>query len=246
MFPRSGYWVTMRPTQRPRNDPRQYDDLAGEWWKPRGAFAALHWLAAARADLVPPAARAGAVLVDVACGGGLLAPHVAAKGYRHVGVDIGVLAATVARDHGVAAVRGDVHHLPITSGAADVVVAGEIFEHVHDLAAVVGEVARILRPGGTLVCDTLADTRICRFLMVTLGERLPVVPAGIHDPALFVAPDRLQRLLRRNGVELAVRGLRPSVPHALSWLLGRRSDVTMRPTRFTGVVYQGIGVRAEP
>ena len=72
----------------PRNDPRQYDDLAGEWWRPGGGFELLHWLAAARAPLIPPAARPGAVLLDAGCGGGLLAPHLAGKGYRHVGVDL--------------------------------------------------------------------------------------------------------------------------------------------------------------
>ena len=63
----------------PRNDPRQYDELAGEWWRPGGAFAMLHWLAAARAALVPPATGAGAVLVDLGCGAGLLAPHLAGR-----------------------------------------------------------------------------------------------------------------------------------------------------------------------
>ena len=53
---------------RVRNDPAQYDDLAGQWWDPRGTFAMLHWLARARAALVPPAARPGAVLVDMGSG----------------------------------------------------------------------------------------------------------------------------------------------------------------------------------
>jgi 2-polyprenyl-6-hydroxyphenyl methylase/3-demethylubiquinone-9 3-methyltransferase len=72
-----------------RNDPAQYDGLADDWWRPSGGFAMLHWLAASRAEHLPPAARPGAVLVDLACGGGLMAPHVASLGYRHVGVDIG-------------------------------------------------------------------------------------------------------------------------------------------------------------
>lgn len=73
------------PRVLPRNDPRQYDDLAGEWWRPDGAFAMLHWLAEARAALVPPATRLDALLVDLGCGAGLLAPHLVGKGYRHVG-----------------------------------------------------------------------------------------------------------------------------------------------------------------
>jgi 2-polyprenyl-6-hydroxyphenyl methylase/3-demethylubiquinone-9 3-methyltransferase len=92
--------TSTRPPVRPRNDVRQYDDLVGEWWRPAGRFAMLHWIAAARARLIPPARRPGAVLVDLGCGGGLLAPHVAALGYRHVGVDLVASALKQARDRG--------------------------------------------------------------------------------------------------------------------------------------------------
>jgi 2-polyprenyl-6-hydroxyphenyl methylase / 3-demethylubiquinone-9 3-methyltransferase len=204
----------------------------------------LHWLADSRASVIPDAAAPGAVLLDVACGGGLLAPRVAGKGYRHVGIDISPRTLAQARRHGVTALRGDVSRLPIASGSVDVVVAGEIFEHVTDLPAVVGEVARVLRPGGLLVCDTLAATRRCAFWMVTVGERLPVVPRGVHDPSLFVDPDRLRRLCSDAGVELTVWGLRPAIGEVIAWLAHRRAAVTMRRARSLGMVYQGVGVRA--
>ncbi|MCA1822739.1 MAG: methyltransferase domain-containing protein [Mycobacteriales bacterium] len=237
--------VPARAGRRPRNDPAQYDDLAAEWWKPRGAFAALHWLAAARGALIPlpdPQAAGEPMLLDVACGGGLLAPHV--RGYRHVGVDIGEQATRVARDHGVAVARCDVAALPVRDASVDVVVAGEIFEHVADLDRVVGEIARVLRPGGTLVCDTLAATRLARFLLVTLAERIPgVAPRGIHDAALFVDPRRLTSVCARHHIRLRVRGLRPVVRDALLWRIGRRADVRMRPMRYVGVLYQGVGTK---
>jgi 2-polyprenyl-6-hydroxyphenyl methylase/3-demethylubiquinone-9 3-methyltransferase len=228
---------------RPRNDPRQYDDLAAEWWRPRGAFAPLHWVAAARGALVPKARRPGAVLLDACCGGGLLAPHVAGLGYRHVGVDVGEQAVAIAREHGVETVRGDVTRLPLRDEVADVVVAGECFEHVPDLEGFVAEIARVLRPGGLLVADTLADTRACKAVMVDVAERLPFVPAGIHDPALFVAPQRLQDLAAKNGIDLRVRGLRPSLLDALAWQAHLKGDVRMLPTRWTGVLYQAFGVK---
>jgi 2-polyprenyl-6-hydroxyphenyl methylase/3-demethylubiquinone-9 3-methyltransferase len=226
----------------PRNDPRQYDDLADEWWPPRGAFAPLQWLAVARARLVPPATGDSPLLLDLACGGGLLAPHL--RGYRHVGLDVGEQAVRVAREHGVTVLRGDVTRLPFRNDCADVVVAGEILEHVKDVEGVVAEAARVLRPGGTLVCDTLANTWVCRLLMVTLAERLKTVPAGIHDPALFVDPRRLQAAGRANGIDLTVTGLRPRFTDALAWLLHLRATVRMVPTRWTGVVYQAVGVKA--
>ncbi len=95
-----------------------------------------------------------------------------------------------------------------------------------------------------MVVDTLADTRTCRFLMVTVAERVGVVPAGIHDPALFVSPARLVELFAAHGIELRLRGLRPSLTQGLAWLAGRRRDVAMCRTRFTGVVYQGIAIGA--
>src|SRR4051794_41970309 len=83
-----------------RNDPAQYDALADEWWRPAGGFAALHWLAASRAEHIPPAASPDAVLVDLACGGGLMAPHVARLGYRPVGGDPGLPGPLLAREPG--------------------------------------------------------------------------------------------------------------------------------------------------
>ena len=116
------------------------------------------------------------MLVDLACGGGLMAPHVARLGYRHVGVDIGTPGLRLARDHGMLVARGSVLHVPLADGCADVVVAGEILEHVEDDVAVLGECARLLRPGGLLVIDGLAAGRLSVWINVHLLERLPGGP----------------------------------------------------------------------
>ena len=227
-----------------RNDPAQYDAMADQWWETSGGFAALHWLAASRAEHLPPAPGPGAVLVDLACGGGLMAPHAARLGYRHVGVDIGAPGLRVAREHGVLAVRGSVLAVPLADGCADVVVAGEILEHVEDDVGVLAECARLLRPGGTLVVDALAATRIGRFLMVTVAERLPGgPPPGLHDPALFVDRARLLAAADELGLDLRLVGLRPSFRQALAWRLGRRDSVRMKPVRSTAVVFAGYGRR---
>ncbi len=235
----------MRTPIRPRNDVRQYDDLAAEWWRPGGQFAMLSWIAEARARLIPPASRPGAVLADLGCGGGLLAPHLAGKGYRHVGVDLTASALAQARDHGVVAVRADVTRLPLADGCADVVSAGELLEHVPDLSATVAEVCRILRPGGLLVLDTLADTALCRFVAVTVAERVPGgAPPGIHDPDLFVDPKKLTAECARHGVTLRTRGFRPQILGLLRWLVTRQGSVPMVPTWTTSILYQAIGTTA--
>jgi 2-polyprenyl-6-hydroxyphenyl methylase/3-demethylubiquinone-9 3-methyltransferase len=227
-----------------RNDPRQYDDLAAEWWRPDGPFALLHWLAAARAALIPPAAAPGRVLLDAGCGGGLLAPHVHAKGYRHLGVDLGRPGLRQASPRGLIPVNGDVTALPLAGGSADVVVAGEILEHVTDLPATVAELCRVLRPGGLVVIDTVNDTALSRLITVTLGERFGVVPSGLHDPELFVPPRRLVAEFARHGVTLTVRGVRPSVIDLFRWLVLRQAVAgRILPTFSTAVLYQGTGVK---
>jgi 2-polyprenyl-6-hydroxyphenyl methylase/3-demethylubiquinone-9 3-methyltransferase len=230
---------------RPRNDPGQYDDLADEWWRPDGVFAMLHWIAEARAALIPPAARPGAVLVDLGCGAGLLAPHAARLGYRHVGVDVGRTALALAREHGVLPVRADATRVPLADGVADVVSAGEILEHVPDLRAAVAEACRVLRPGGTLVIDTIAATRRARLVAVWIAERVPGgAPKGIHDPALFVDRAVLRAECARHGVQLSLRGMRPSIPGMVRWLARRSPDARMVPTRSTAVLFQAFGVKA--
>jgi 2-polyprenyl-6-hydroxyphenyl methylase / 3-demethylubiquinone-9 3-methyltransferase len=225
-----------------RNDPAQYEGLADQWWEPTGGFAMLHWLAASRAERVPPANRPGALLVDLACGGGLMAPHAARLGYRHVGVDLGLSGLQVAREHGVLPVRGSVLAVPLAAGCADVVVAGEVLEHVEDDVRVIAECARLLRPGGTLVVDAIARTRLATLLAVRVAERLPGgPPPGIHDPALFVDRRRLVASAQEAGIPLRLVGLRPSVRDLVSWRRGRRPGVRMREIRLTTVLFAGSG-----
>lgn len=235
-----------RAPVRARNAPEQYDDLADVWWDRRGRLAMLHWLAVERAKLVPPPVRDGAVLVDVACGGGLLAPHVP-SGYRHIGVDLSPTAALVASQHGVRAVRADVTTLPFADACADVVVAGEVLEHVPDFPRLIAEVCRILAPGGVLVLDTIAATRVARIVAVTIGERVPGgPPRRLHDPRLFIDRDELMHLCGAHGVSLTLHGLRPSLSAYLAWLVGLRPTARVVRTRSTAILFAGVGVKQRP
>lgn len=235
-----------KTTRRVRNDPALYDELADAWWDPSGPFAMLQWIAAARGALVPPAARRGAVLVDLACGGGLLAPHVAGKGYRHLGCDLSMLSLRQAEAHGLTAVRADVRQLPFPDRCADVVCAGEILEHVAELETLVAETTRILRPGGVVVVDTIAATALARLLVVTIAERIPgAAPPGIHDPRLFVDRHQLTAAFAAGGVELRLRGLRPAIGRLATWKLGWRARPPLVSSQLTTVLFQGFGRKNE-
>lgn len=232
------------PPVRPRNALEQYDDLAGEWWDPAGPFAALHWLAAERGALIPAPSREGARLVDLGCGAGLLAPFVPA-GYEHHGVDLNRTALLQAAEHGVVTHHGDATAVPLEDGFADVVVAGELLEHVPDVEGVVSEAVRLLRPGGTVVLDTIAPGWWAELSMVRVAERLPGgPPPRIHDPALFVAPARLRDAFAAGGVGLTLRGLRPHARDYARFLRDRSRRVRFVPVRSLGALYQGWGVKA--
>lgn len=233
---------TLRRVQplRPRNALEQYADLDDEWWAPRGGFAMLHWIAEARAHHIPPGSGR---LLDIACGGGLLAPHV--RGYEHVGVDLGLPALRQAHAHGVTVAQADARQLPFGDEVFDVVVAGEVLEHVPDPDVVVAEACRVLRRGGALIIDTIADTWWGRFSSVTVAERIPAgPPARLHDPALFVDRKALVEQAAAHGVRLTLMGLRPSALDYVRWLARRREDVRMLPTRSTAGLFQAVGTKA--
>ena len=225
-----------------------YDGLADQWWDPRGTLAPLGWIARARADFVPAPRRERAVLLDVACGGGLFGPHLAGKGYRVVGVDLSVMSLREARRHGFDVVaQADITRLPFASESIDVVTAGQCLEHVTDPFGVVEELCRVLRPGGTLVVDTIADTRVARLVAITLAENVPLPgrpPRGTHDHRLFVNRERLIQVARSHGVELTLLGLRPSFRDGIRYLARRCDEVRMVPIRSTAVLYLAAGTKS--
>ena len=183
----------------------------------------LHWFAASRAEHIPPAPPEGGVLVDLACGGGLMAPYAARLGYRHVGVDLGLPGLELGRARGVLPVRGSVLAVPLADGCADVVVAGEILEHVDDDVAVLAECARLLRPGGTLVIDAIAATRLARLIAVNLARADTGRPAarGSTTPRCSSTARGCSPPPTGWVWTSAWSGSGPSVRDAIAWRLGR-------------------------
>ena len=197
-----------------------YDLRPDQWWNDRdGPMAPLHWLTPARFDYFRRVFGpfAGKRVLDVGCGGGILAERFAADGANVVGVDPMFACCRAGREHAAssslvidyARMRGE--SLSFASGSFDVVVAADVLEHVDDLPRVLGEVSRVLRPGGCFLFDTINRTWLARLVLVWLGERvLGVVPNGTHDPARFISPRDLRRQLAYEGMALGdITGLGP-------------------------------------
>jgi 2-polyprenyl-6-hydroxyphenyl methylase/3-demethylubiquinone-9 3-methyltransferase len=139
------------------NDLGIYERQADEWWDPSSrTFRSLHAVNAFRAEILREwlgERLAGARVVDLGCGGGLLADALARQGARVVGVDrsVGSLRAAVGHArHGERFVAGDLRHPPLRDGCADLVLLADVLEHLDEPAAAVAAAARLLAPGGFL------------------------------------------------------------------------------------------------
>jgi 2-polyprenyl-6-hydroxyphenyl methylase/3-demethylubiquinone-9 3-methyltransferase len=202
-----------------RNDLTLYDEPTQWWTRPAPWLRILRGLVPARlAYLARNGVRwRGSRIVDVGCGGGYFAEALAGLGARVTGVDPSSGALEAARAHAaerglpIRYVLGRGESLPLPDASMDGAVCVDVLEHVDDPGAVVAEVARVLRPGGTFFFDTMNRTVLSSLVIVRLGEDvLRLAPRGIHDPRLFVRPSEMRAHLDRAGFR-AVRtdGLGP-------------------------------------
>ncbi len=225
---------------------RRFAALGDEWWNPAGPMAALHrlnptrmaWLRDAIArhfdhDLkgaAPP--LAGLTLLDVGCGGGLVAEPLARMGAEVVGLDPAPESIAVARTHAEATGArltyraGLVEDLVAEGARFDVVTALEVVEHVADLRAFVAAAAAAAKPGGLIVLSTLNRT-LKSFALAIVGAEyvLGWVEQGTHRWEQFVTPAELAAALEAAGCrETARRGMVYDLPRR-DWRLS--SDVSV-------------------
>ncbi|HEU0224103.1 MAG TPA: bifunctional 2-polyprenyl-6-hydroxyphenol methylase/3-demethylubiquinol 3-O-methyltransferase UbiG [Steroidobacteraceae bacterium] len=189
----------------------KFDAAAPRWWDPDGEFRPLHDLNPARLDYIEARAGfAGRRALDVGCGGGLLAEGMARRGARVTGIDLAPAALEVARLHALEA-GIDVDYREVAAealaatepGAFDLVTCLEMLEHVPDPAGVLQAVARLVRPGGDVVCSTI-NRNPKAFALAIVGAEylLRLLPRGTHQYARLIRPSELARWARAAGLEL--------------------------------------------
>ncbi|MGR3436753.1 MAG: bifunctional 2-polyprenyl-6-hydroxyphenol methylase/3-demethylubiquinol 3-O-methyltransferase UbiG, partial [Shimia sp.] len=182
----------------------------------------------------------GAEVLDLGCAGGFMAEALDDRGARVTGIDPAQDAIEAARAHaaqGGRDIRYDVgvgEALPYEDARFDHVVCVDVLEHVQDLAQVCREVARVLRPGGLFLFDTINRNPISRLAVVTAAEDvLGLLPKGTHDPEMFVKPDELRVALGDAGLTMGrIVGLGPRG-------VNRRGDPVFGRVPVTAVIYMG-------
>ena len=189
----------------------RFQAAASRWWDPEGEMRPLHDLNPVRLEYVERAGPlAGRSVVDVGCGGGLLAEAMAGRGARVVGIDLADDLLRVAELHALeAGISVEYRHESAEAHAAahaglyDVVTCMEMLEHVPDPEAIVAALARLVRPGGHVFVSTLNRTARA-YLMAVLGAEyvLRLLPPGTHTYDKFIRPSELAAWARASGLEL--------------------------------------------
>lgn len=227
--------LTDRPA--PNADPgelRKFGELAHRWWDTTGEFAPLHAINPLRLDWIAARARLpGARVVDVGCGGGILAESMAACGADVTGIDLAEEPLSVASLHGLeSGVRVRYERIAVEDLAArepasyDVVTCMEMLEHVPDPASVVRACAALVKPGGRVFFSTIARNPKA-YLFAVLGAEylLRLLPKRTHDYDRFLRPAELARHARAAGlVAEAMTGLHYN-PATRRYRLGPNVDV---------------------
>ena len=197
-------------------DVARFSAQAAEWWDAKGPFAPLHRFNPARLKLIreqlctrlsrDEKARApfeGLTLLDVGCGGGLIAEPMRRMGFEVTAVDASSENIGTARAH-ADMVGLDIRYRPATveqmeaegAGPFDVVLTMEVIEHVADPEAFVRSCSRLVKPGGVLMVATLNRTLKSLALGKVAAEYiLRWVPAGTHDWRQFLKPDEIRKML---------------------------------------------------
>lgn len=255
-------------------DNQIYNRLGESWWDETNPLNMLHGSFTAgrfayfRAVLDRTGRNpAGQRALDVGCGGGFMAEEFARLGCRVVGIDPSPVSISTARRHAESSalkieyVVAAGERLPLDSESFEIAYCCDVLEHVSDLNLVVKETARILKPGGIYLFDTVNRTTASKVLAIKVMQdwRLTrVVDTSLHAWEMFIKPTELEETLRRHGMRLGeITGLGPrSNKAALLWnfVRARRGRISfgqlsrlmdVGEVKNTAVSYLGYATKAD-
>jgi 2-polyprenyl-6-hydroxyphenyl methylase/3-demethylubiquinone-9 3-methyltransferase len=183
----------------------KFSKLAHRWWDPAGEFKPLHDINPLRLDWISKSAHlAGAAVLDVGCGGGILAEAMARRGARVTGIDLSDQALRVAELHlheSKLEIRYQKAAVEDCAGEFDLVTCMELLEHVPEPAGMVAACARRVRPGGQVFFSTInRNPKSYLFAVVGAEYLLGLLPKGTHDYQRFIKPSELARWARAAGL----------------------------------------------
>jgi 2-polyprenyl-6-hydroxyphenyl methylase / 3-demethylubiquinone-9 3-methyltransferase len=207
----------------------KFSDLAHRWWDPESEFRPLHQINPLRLEWIDELATLrGKQVLDVGCGGGILAEAMSHRAAHVTGIDLAARPLGVARLHALEAGATNLDYREIATeslalerpAAFDVVTCMEMLEHVPDPAAVVQACATLVKPGGWVFFSTL-NRNPKSFLFAIVGAEyvLGLLPKGTHEYARFIRPSELARWSRDAGLQLqGSRGLQYNPLTRRYWL----------------------------
>ena len=218
-------------------DPRElekFSELAHRWWDPQAEFRPLHEINPLRLGHIDSTAGLeGSRVLDVGCGGGILAEGMAARGALVTGIDLAEKPLAVARlhlmesglsvDYRLVSAEALAREMP---GTFDVVTCMELLEHVPDPAATVRACGELARPGGHVFFATI-NRNLKAYLLAVIGAEymLRLLPRGTHDYARFIKPSELAAMCRPAGLSVADLTGMTYNPVTGVYALGRDTDV---------------------
>ncbi len=213
---------------------QKFSELAHRWWDPNSEFRPLHEINPLRLEWINAIAPvAGKCVVDIGCGGGILAEAIAKKGATVTGIDLSEKALKVADLHSLES-GVEVRYELISAedlaareaGRYAVVTCIEMLEHVHDPSAVIKACATLVKPGGHVFFSTLnRNPKSYLFAIIGAEYVLRLLPRGTHDYAKFITPAELSQYSRNAGLEVdAVKGMTYN-PFTKIYSLNQDTDV---------------------
>ncbi|HAS8382003.1 TPA: bifunctional 2-polyprenyl-6-hydroxyphenol methylase/3-demethylubiquinol 3-O-methyltransferase UbiG [Vibrio vulnificus] len=217
------------------NEIKKFEDMASRWWDLEGEFKPLHQINPLRLDYVLSKADGlfGKKVLDVGCGGGILAESMAKEGAVVTGLDMGKEPLEVARLHALETgtkltyIQSTIEdHAAENAQMYDVVTCMEMLEHVPDPQSVIRSCAALVKPGGHVFFSTL-NRNIKSYLFAIVGAEklLKIVPEGTHDHGKFIRPSELIKMIDQTDLcEQGITGLHYN-PLSDTYKLGHNVDV---------------------